>query len=561
MNEALYLEKLNMLWNKAWPLNIPRLPKYPKGKKPLSDYLKQWAEEQPDKLALCFYGNDITYSELDMLSTRFANVLISLGVKPGDRIAVYMPNCPQLHIAFYGILKSGAVYAPVSPLSKGMELQFQLNDCDTNIVICFDQLLPILLPVKELLGIEHVIMTSISELLPESPTIPLPELFQLAKIENDECLDFYTTVHAASSKTISHQPKLDDMAALNYTGGTTGLPKGCIHTHGDMLYTCASYVPVSLGTNPDMISLNFLPEFWIAGENSGLLFPVFNGTTMVLLARWDVDVFLHAIQHYRVTQCGLLVDSVDEILEYPQLYDFDISSLTATGCISFTKKLTADYRTRWQALTGCILHEFSYGMTETNTCDTFTLGFQSNNFDLSFSPTFVGLPVPGTEFKVCDFESGELVPLGSEGELCIRSPSLFKGYWGNEQSTTLNNNWFHTGDIGLITDAGFIRYLGRRKEMLKVNGMSVFPSELEAMLGQHPNILGSAVLGKEDTKRGQRVIAFVLLKPNSAETEPCLKKWCEERMAIYKVPDIIFVKELPMTATGKVKKQDLEKLL
>ncbi|WP_274620495.1 AMP-binding protein [Colwellia maritima] len=264
MNEALYLEKLNMLWNKAWPLNTPRLPEYPKGKKPLSDYLKQWAEEQPDKLALCFYGNDITYSELDILSTRFANVLISLSVKPGDRIAVYMPNCPQLHIAFYGILKCGAVYAPLSPLSKGMELQFQLNDCDTNIVICFDQLLPILLPVKELLGIEHVIMTSISELLPKSPTIPLPELFKLPKIENDECLDFYTAVHAASLKAITHQPKLNDMAALNYTGGTTGLPKGCIHTHGDMLYTCASYVPVSLGTDPNMISLNFLPEFWIA---------------------------------------------------------------------------------------------------------------------------------------------------------------------------------------------------------------------------------------------------------------------------------------------------------
>lgn len=561
MNEALYLEELKVLWDKAWPLNIPRLPEYPKGKKPLNEYLTQWAQEQPNKLALCFYGNDITYQELNELSTRFANLLISLGVKPKDRVAVYMPNCPQLHIAFYGILKCGAVYAPVSPLAKEMELQFQLNDCDTNIILCFDQLLPIVLPVKEALDIEHVIITSISELLPKSPTIPLVELFQYPKIENNDCIDFYSSIHAASSEAIAHQPKLDDMAALNYTGGTTGLPKGCIHTHGDMLYTCASYVPVSLGIDSNMISLNFLPEFWIAGENAGLLFPIFSGTTMVLLARWDVQSFVNAVQYYRVTQCGLLVDSVDQLLEYPEIYDFDLSSLTTTGCISFIKKLTVDYRNRWRDLTGCTLHEFSFGMTETNTCDTFTTGLQTDNFDLSFSPTFVGLPVPGTEFKVCDFESGKLIPLGSEGELCIKTPSLFKGYWGSDHDEIIENSWFHTGDIGLITESGFIRYLGRRKEMLKVNGMSVFPTELEAMLGQHPNILGSAVLGKDDEKQGQKVIAFVLLKPKSNETEQSLKDWCKDKMATYKVPEVKFVTELPMTATGKIKKQDLEKLL
>jgi len=167
---------------------------------------------------------------------------------------------------------------------------------------------------------------------------------------------------------------------------------------------------------------------------------------------------------------------------------------------------------------------------------------------------------------VCDFDSGELIPLGSEGELCIKTPSLFKGYWGSDglnssNKDILKNEWFHTGDIGLITESGYIRYLGRRKEMLKVNGMSVFPTELEAMLGQHPKILGSAVLGKEDEKQGQKVIAFILLKPNSNETEQSLKYWCKDKMAIYKVPEIKFVAELPMTATGKVKKQDLEKLL
>jgi fatty-acyl-CoA synthase/long-chain acyl-CoA synthetase len=175
----------------------------------------------------------------------------------------------------------------------------------------------------------------------------------------------------------------------------------------------------------------------------------------------------------------------------------------------------------------------------------------------------VGLPVPGTEFKICDFASGALLPPGSEGELCVRSPSLFKGYWQREQASfdALRNGWLHTGDLATFTEEGFIRYLGRRKEMLKVNGMSVFPSELEALLGQHPAILGSAVIGRSDATRGQQPIAFVVLKPGSEANAHELAAWCRESMAVYKVPEIRVIDALPMTATGKVRKQELDKLL
>jgi fatty-acyl-CoA synthase/long-chain acyl-CoA synthetase len=171
--------------------------------------------------------------------------------------------------------------------------------------------------------------------------------------------------------------------------------------------------------------------------------------------------------------------------------------------------------------------------------------------------------VPGTQFKVCDFTSGELLALGSEGELCLRSPSLLKGYWNRPEASAaaLRDGWLHSGDIGLISEQGFIRYLGRRKEMLKVNGMSVFPSELEALLGQHPAILASAVLGRSDQERGQLPVAFVVLKPGSEETAASLQAWCREAMAIYKVPQIHLLDSLPMTATGKVKKNELEGLL
>ena len=563
MNPVAYLDQLAALQAAAWPAAVPRSATYPHGQQPLSEYLRAWARLQPDSVALDFYGHSLSYAELDQQSDRCAALLTELGVRPGDRVAVFMPNCPQLHITFYAILKCGAVYAPVSPLSKALELSYQLKDSGAQVLLCFDQLLPVVRAVRDDCALRHVLASSLSELRPAAPSIPVADLLLAPKISADDCLDFYPALAACTAAVPTHRPQLDDLAALNYTGGTTGLPKGCMHSHRDMLYTCASFVPTALGLDRDSVLLNFLPEFWIAGENAGLLFPVFAGCRLVLLARWDALAFMAAVQHYRVSHCGLLVDSAAEVLDHPHVGDYDLRSLQRTGSISFIKKLTRDYRARWQALSGCRLFEFSFGMTETHTCDTFTWGLQDDDFDLTSAPTFVGLPVPGTQFKVCDFASGALLPLGSEGELCVRSPALMQGYWQRpeESAAALKDGWLHTGDLGQITEQGFIRYLGRRKEMLKVNGMSVFPSELEALLGQHPALLASAVIGRTDAQRGQQPVAFVVLKPGSAEDAETLTAWCRDAMASYKVPEIRVVAALPMTATGKVKKNELENLL
>lgn len=563
MDEQTYLAQLDQLQQAHWPAGVPRQVHYPLGEQPLCDYLRTWARQQPEAIALDFYGYSLSWAELDHLSERCAALLVELGVQPGDRVALFMPNCPQLHIAFYGLLKCGAVYAPVSPLSKALELSYQLKDSGARVILCFDQLLPVVRAVREDCALRHVLATSLSELRPEQPSIPVPDLLLAAKVSGDDFLDFYAALAACTAAAPTHRVQLDDLAALNYTGGTTGLPKGCMHSHRDMLYTCASFVPTAMHLQADSVLLNFLPEFWIAGENAGLLFPVFAGCRLVLLARWDATAFMAAVQHYRVSHCGLLVDSAAEVLDHPQVADYDLRSLRRTGSISFIKKLTRDYRARWRALTGCTLFEFSFGMTETHTCDTFTWGLQDADFDLTSAPTFVGLPVPGTQFKVCDFTTGELLPLGSEGELCLRSPALMHGYWQRpeESAAALREGWLHTGDLGQITTQGFIRYLGRRKEMLKVNGMSVFPSELEALLGQHPALLASAVIGRPDALRGQQPVAFVVLKPGRSEDAETLTAWCRETMASYKVPEIRVVAALPMTATGKVKKNELESLL
>ena len=560
MQEIDYLTTLRALQQAAWPSDAPTEPVYPLGEQPLTRYLQHWAKKSPNKTAVHFYGHQLSYAELDDLSNRFAALLYQQGINPGDRVAVFMPNCPQLHIAFYGILKAGAIHAPVSPMAKGMELSYQLNDSGANAIVCFDQLLPVVRDIRAETSLQLVISTSLSELCPARPPIPVPDLLQAPKLPITDSIDMLPALQTIAPADNLPELNLDDIAALNYTGGTTGLPKGCIHTHGDMLYTCASFLPVALGLDAERISLNFMPEFWIAGENAGLLYPVFAGTTLVLLARWDALTFMSAVQHYRVKQTGLLVDSASEVLDHPQVSEFDLSSLETTSCVSFIKKLTPEYRQRWRALTGCTLFETSFGMTETHTCDTFTAGLQKDNFDLKSAPTFVGLPVPGTEFKVCDFATGDLLPLGSEGELCVRTPSLLKGYWNKPEASAeaLRDGWLHTGDSGVITEQGFIRYLGRRKEMLKVNGMSVFPSELEAMLGQHPDILASAVIGRPDEQRGQMPVAFIICKPGSNSSAESLHAWCKSAMAIFKVPEIRLVDTLPMTATGKVKKQELQ---
>ena len=563
MHERDYLQQLLELQQAAWPDGHANEPQYPLGQRPLTHYLQHWAQTTPDKPAVRFYGHDLSYAELDDLSDRFATLLLDNGVQPGDRVAVYLPNCPQMHIVFYGILKAGAVHCPVSPMAMPMELAYQLKDCGAQVIVSFDQLLPVVRQVADECQLRLLISTSLSEVCPAEPPFPVPDLLLAPKLPITDSIDLLPALATTPPRTDLPEPMLDDIAALNYTGGTTGLPKGCIHTHGDMLYTCASFLPAALGLDEDRVSLNFMPEFWIAGENAGLLFPVFGGTSLVLLARWDALAFMGAVQYYRVNHTGLLVDSAAEILDHPQRDQFDLSSLTVTSCVSFIKKLTPEYRRRWRELTGCTLFETSFGMTETHTCDTFTAGLQDDDFDLKSAPTFVGLPVPGTEFKVCDFDSGQLLPLGSEGELCVRSPSLLKGYWNRPEASAeaLRDGWLHTGDSGVITEQGFIRYLGRRKEMLKVNGMSVFPSELEAMLGQHPDLLASAVIGRPDERRGEMPLAFVVAKPGSGLTGEALIDWCRQIMASYKVPEVRLVDSLPMTATGKVKKNELKELI
>lgn len=548
----------------SWPREVATEPWYPHGERPLTEYLRAWARVQPDKPSVIFYGREVSFAELDRLSDRFASLLAAQGVVKGDRVAVFLPNCPQFHVAFFGILKLGAVHAPVSPLSRPFELAYQLGDTGAETILTLDTLMPIVREVRGDTRLRTVLVTSFADMLPEEPTLPVPDMLKGGRIACPDAIDLMPALAAATEPPPAVEVGLDDVAALNYTGGTTGMPKGCIHTQGDMVYTAATNLGVAAPVSPDTVVLSFFPEFWIAGENGCLIFPVFGGYPLVLLSRWDPVAFLASVERYRVTNTGLPVDGAVELMDHPRFGEFDLSSLRQVRVVSFVKKLNLAYRARWRELTGTTLAESAWGMTETHTSDTFTTGMQENDLDLHSQPVFVGLPMPGTQFKICDFETGALQPFGQEGEICCRSPSLLKGYWGKPDATAeaLRDGWLHSGDIGVIDEAGYLHFLGRRKEMLKVKGMSVFPAEIEAVLGQHPAVNGSGVIGRSDPERGQVPVAFIRLNPaGPAATPEEIRAWLRERIAAFKVPEIRILDELPMTATGKVKKGELAAFL
>ena len=566
MREQEYLEQLRELWARNRPQHLPAEPAYPFGEVPLTTYLRRWAAERGAHPVVDFYGAELTFAELDERSDRFASLLLDEGFRRGDRVAVFMSNCPQFFVAFFGVLKAGCVYAPMNPLFKVHELRYELSDAGATGIVVTYGLLPLVREVTEDVGLRLVLATGLADWLPDEPTLPLPPALREPDERPTDVRDFTEALRDHPVRDDLPEPGLDDLAALNYTGGTTGMPKGCEHTQGDMVYTAATAATYLCPVDPDSVAVVVIPLFWIAGEDAGLLLPVFSGSTVVLLNRWDPRAVLEAVDRYRVTLMLAPVDSYFELLAQPDADRFDLSSLAHPVTMSLIRKLGVDEREAWQKAVGAhsVLREAAYGMTETHTMDTFTTGLQDDDRDLRSRPVFVGLPVPGTEFKIVDFETGELVPLDGEGEICVRSPSLLTSYWNKPEETAeaLRDGWLHTGDIGTLDRDGFLHYLGRNKEMLKVKGMSVFPSEVEALLGRRPDVAGSGVVGRPDPERGEVPVAFVQLRADAGDVDAAeIEAWCREHMASYKVPEVRLVQELPLTATGKVMKEPLREQL
>ncbi|HJA37489.1 MAG TPA: AMP-binding protein [Candidatus Brevibacterium intestinigallinarum] len=537
-----------------WPADVPRTLDEPIPDGSVIDYLRKWSTERPDAVAIHFYGRDITFAELDRASAAYAGWLRANGVEPGDRAGVFLPNCPQFAIAFLGILRAGAVYVPINPMFRARELAHELSDAGVRVLLALPEFAPLIAEVGAELGVDLTVgYTQLADTL-EGPAVP-PAPFE--PVDPDQPSDWPDIMAHAPAPEVAVD--LDALAALNYTGGTTGLPKGCEHTQRHMVYTALTAL-LGQGSTPGegrRCTLGFLPMFWIAGQNLALLCPLVDGSEVVILTRWNASAALELIESRRVTFMSSPVENYVELLEHPNFSSRAVESLTTCTSLSFVRKLDIPMRERWREATGVTLRTGPFGMTESHTSDTFTFGLDRDDQDLKAEPVYCGYPVPGTSIVIVDDEL-EPVPQGETGQILLHSPSVLTGYYGNPEATakTVVDGWLLTGDTGRFDEHGALTYLARTKEMIKVKGMSVFPSEVEALLRTHPAIERVAVAPREDAEAGQKPVAFIELREDAGAdaTADGIRAWAKEQMATYKVPEVVLVDSMPMTATGKIRK-------
>ncbi len=589
MEENEYLEILREKWNKIWPHpSLPKEPVYPLGKIPLHEYLEKHAKKNPSKDYIIYYGKRITYKEMDELNNKFANYLIESGIKKGDRVALVLANIPQFYIGYFGAFKAGAVCVLLNPLLKEIELEMLFNESKPKVIITLDLLYPTVNnAANKVLEDFKIISTSFQDFLQEEPEIPIHPTMGLTVPKQEGVLYLTDILEGASPQKPDIKVTIDDYATMNFTGGTTGLPKGVLHKHSNIIYTGAclytyNYAPLlveryagkeadfdALGDElvKDEIGLVVVPIFWIAGNDMGVVGPTIGGYTSAIFVRWDNLASMQAIQKYKLTSIYATFDMYLELLEHPEVDNYDLTSLRVCAGSSFIRGLSVDLRRKWMEYTGTILREASYGLTETHTFDCTTGGFHVDDMDIKkaekYGGTFCGIPCPGTLIKIID-EEGKPVPFGEVGEVAIKSPSLVEGYVNKPEETAKNfkDGWLLTGDIGKYDEDGFFYFVSRIKDMIKVSGISVYPTQIEYIMLRNPAIELLGVIGVSDPDKGQVPVAYVKLKEDFKDkmTEEELIKWCKDSMAAYNVPKKIIIKEeLPLTATGKVIRADLIK--
>jgi len=535
----------------VWP---PHAPRELKIEKALPEYVREMAEKSPNRVALNFYGREITYSEFNDFCNRLANGLIRLGVKKGDRVALHMQNCPQFPIGLFGALRAGAVVVALNPMFKQSEIEHQLKDARAETLIGLDYLYPEVEKARSALNLKTVLLTSLGDFLPDRPSLQLPPEARIPKQTFASTADFMSFLEASHSGAVNEVSDLaNDLALLQYTGGTTGVPKGAMISHyGFALAAVGGAKWFNL--TPDDVSLSVSPFFHIMGMIQGMTNALITGGQAVVLTRFVPDVVAEAISLNRCTGWVAAPTMLTALMQLPDMERYDISSFRyiCTG----GAPIAVEVQRRIKELApGAVIVE-GYGLTESiSQGGTVTpLG--------RYKPGFVGIPNIN-DVKIVDLESGSVdLDYNQEGEIVIQGPCLMTGYWGRPEATAeaIKVGWLHTGDIGLMDDEGYLKVVGRKKEMMLCSGYNVFPVELENTLYKHPAVAEVAVIGVPDAYRGESPKAFVVLRSDYADSvnEQEILEWCKDNMAAYKRPRLVeFRPELPKSAAGKVLKRIL----
>jgi long-chain acyl-CoA synthetase len=542
---------MEKIWMKNWPAGIPDEAHYPYGPKPIFEYLRVHAKNHPQKVAINFYGLEIRYGELDLMTDRLAAYLIRHGVKKGDRVALFMPNCPQYIISQIGAHKAGAIVVPCSPMFKSWELESELSDTRAETIIGLDQIYPVVEEVRPKVRLKNILVTSFADFLPANPLFPVHESMPTPRKLFADTVDLREILKAEDPSYPRPEITLDDVALLQFTGGTTGLPKGAMLTHGNQLFKSAANAQV-YRYHPEDLMLTPMPIYHIAGMLWGMTSPLYSGCTMVILGRYEAKTMAAAISALKCSKVYSTVPMNTEILGLEDIANYDLRSVRINPVTSFGVFLTEDLVENWRRATaGGILVEAAYGLSETHTCDT-------------FSPLdkprigSVGIPIYDTDLRIMDFEDPKKeLPPEQVGEITVKSPAVFKGYWGKEEETrnALRDGRLYTGDMGKYDKDGYVYFLGRKKEMIKASGYNIAPEEVEGFMMRHPAVDQAACIPVADPKRGETVKAFIVLKNDfiGRVKEEELIAWAKEKMAAYKYPRFLeFRKELPKNSIGKL---------
>ncbi|MEU6038321.1 long-chain fatty acid--CoA ligase [Actinomadura sp. NPDC047616] len=523
------------------------------------------AARHPRRPALIFHGARIRYRELREAVDRFAAGLHRLGVQPGDRVALVLPNCPQLVIAFFGVLRRGAIAVPHNPLSTAEELRHQLADCAPRAAVVLDRSLPAVRAARDAAPLEHLIVTSIGDALPPAARaalrLPLPEARRrraalTAEVPAGPGVVPFAELQRPADRRV-RQFRLDPsrhLAVIAYTGGTEARPKGAMLTHRNLVANaCQQHAWDVEVTDGGEVTLAVLPLFHTFGMISCLVAPVLKAGSVVLLPRFDGERVVRALRRHRPTVFPGVPTLYDQLLDSPRFRPSDLDPVRIL--LSGGSPLTAATLGRLDALghAGRLIQ--AYGQTEASPALTANpLGGGARN-------DTVGLPLPLTDAVIVDHgDPTRPLPPGEPGELVVRGPQVFAGYWNQPLATArvLSKGWLRTGDIAVMSPDGWITLLERRQDMIKVSGFSVFPGEVEQVLRRHLAVFDCAVVGLPDERRGERVVAYVVEHPAYPFSAEELRRHCARYLSHYKVPaEFRPRQDLPRNVLGKVVRRQL----
>jgi long-chain acyl-CoA synthetase len=514
--------------------------------RPLGDILSITAVQRPEKVATHFLGAELTFLDLKHRSDALAASLAELGIGKGDRVAIMLPNCPQYIIAAFGILRLGAVIVNVNPSYTEREFLVIAGDSTPRVLITIDALAPMVQQARTQTTIEQIIVTSLAEY--SAAAAPPPRIASTLALAD---------LVADTRRTPVRLPTLtaDDLAVLQYTGGTTGTPKGAMLTHGNIF---ANVVQTIAWTNPmylyggDERYLVVIPYFHIYAFSVCMMMGLWIGALQVIHPKYDPDAVLASIKRFRPTYFPAVPTVFVSLLNHPKVLEHGLDQVRQFN--SGGAPCPVEVLEQWERTIGRPLYE-GYGLSETSPVTHTTPQLARRRMGS------IGLPVPDTDMKIVDVEHGTReMPLGEAGEICISGPQVMKGYWNKPEENAgvlrtdaTGKTWFHTGDIGTMDADGFANIVQRKKDMIIVDGFNVYPSEVEAVLYSHPAVRLAAVIGVRDTYHGETVKACIAFKPGTTATPDEIIAFCRGSLTDYKVPRAIEIRDtLPMSAVGKI---------